>query len=52
MRESQNLTLRQVADRAGTSFAYLGQVERGEKNPTDRWLRDVLEALVPQERSA
>lgn len=52
MRETQNLTLRQVADRAGTSFAYLGQVERGEKTPTDRWLRDVLSALVPEEGNA
>lgn len=49
MREAQNLTLRQVADRAGVSFAYLAQVERGDKEPTDRWLRDVLEALVPQD---
>lgn len=51
MREAQNLTLRQVAERAGVSFAYLAQVERG-KEPTDRWLRDVLEALVPEDGAA
>lgn len=46
MRVAQGLSLRQLADRSGTSFAYLAQVERGEKAPTDRWLRPVLEALA------
>jgi transcriptional regulator with XRE-family HTH domain len=52
MREAQELTLRQVASRAGVSFAYLAQVERGDKEPTDRWLRDVIAALVPEDGAA
>lgn len=40
------MTLRELAAEAGTSFSYLGQVERGERTPTERWLRDVEAALA------
>lgn len=46
MREAQGLTLRALADLAGTSHAYLSQVERGEREPTNRWMRGVLDALA------
>lgn len=46
MRVAQGLSLRQLADQSGTSFAYLAQVERGDKTPTDRWLRSVVAALA------
>jgi transcriptional regulator with XRE-family HTH domain len=46
MREAQSLTLRQLADRAETSYSYLSLVEREERKPTDRWLRDVTDALA------
>lgn len=46
MREAQGLTLRQLAEKSGTNFSYLSQVERGDKVPTARWLRSVLDALA------
>lgn len=46
MREAQGLTLRQLADSAGVSFAYLSLVERQGTMPSARWLRDVSEALA------
>lgn len=46
MREAQDLTLRDLADLSGTSFAYLSLVERGKRTPTDRWLRAVTDALA------
>lgn len=46
MREAQGLTLRQLADSSGTSFSYLAQVEKEKATPTDRWLRDVTDALA------
>lgn len=46
MREAQGLTLRQLAEKAGVNFAYLSQVERGERTPNPRWLRSVLDALA------
>lgn len=52
MREAQGLTLRDLASRAGTSHAYLSQVERGEKAPTKRWVRAVLDALADNLRGA
>lgn len=45
MRTAQGLSLRDLADMSGTSYAYLSLVERGERIPTDRWLRAVEEAL-------
>lgn len=46
MREAQGLTLRQLAERSETSFSYLSLVEREKRIPTDRWLRDVTDALA------
>lgn len=46
MREAQGLTLRQLAEKSGTNYAYLSQVERGEKVPSSRWMRAVLDALA------
>ena len=46
MREAQGLTLRQLADMSETSFSYLSLVEREKREPTDRWLRDVTDALA------
>jgi len=45
MREAQGLSIRTLATLAGTSYSYLSRVERGEREPTERWLRDVTEAL-------
>lgn len=52
MRQAQGLTLRQLADKAGTSHAYLSQVERGDKVPSPRWMRAVLDALADNLRGA
>lgn len=46
MREAQNLTLRGLAELSGTSHAYLSLVERGEREPSARWLRSVTDALA------
>lgn len=46
MREAQELTLRRLAELSGTSFSYLAMVEREKATPTDRWLRDVTDALA------
>jgi predicted transcriptional regulator len=46
MREAQGLTLRDLADLSDASYSYLSLVERGERTPTDRWLRDVTDALA------
>lgn len=46
MREAQDLSLRELADLSGTSYAYLSLVERDERTPTDRWLRMVTDALA------
>ena len=46
MRRAQGLTLRQLAERSGTSHSYLSQVERGDKVASLEWLRAVLYALT------
>lgn len=48
LREAQGLSLRELAARVDppVSFAYLAEVERGDKTPTARWLRDVEKALA------
>ena len=45
MRRAQDLSLRDLASLSGTSYAYLSLVERGMREPTERWLRAVTEAL-------
>jgi transcriptional regulator with XRE-family HTH domain len=34
LRRNRNLTLSELADRAGISLTYLSQIERGSRNPT------------------
>lgn len=45
MREAQGLSLRKLAEIAHTDAAYLSRVERGERTPSERWLRSVTQAL-------
>lgn len=45
VRTSLGLNLRDAAKAAGVSFTYLGQVERGERAPSDSWLRAYIEHL-------
>jgi transcriptional regulator with XRE-family HTH domain len=45
-RQKLGLSLRDLASESGTSFSYLAQVERGERVPTERWLRDIEAALA------
>lgn len=46
MRQGAGLSLRTLAEMSGTSYAYLSQVERGQRIPSERWLRDVNETLA------
>ena len=46
MRRGQGLTLRQLAESAGCSYAYLSLVERGQRTPSDRWLFWIRQALA------
>jgi len=46
MRQAQGLSLRQLADHARVSPAYLSLVENELREPTQRWLRAVEEALA------
>lgn len=43
-REEKNLTQRSMAEKAGVTLNYLGQVERGEKSITVYCLFQLLEA--------
>lgn len=45
MREGLGLSLRDLAHVSGTSAAYLSQVERGVRVPSDRWLQSVTKAI-------
>lgn len=45
VRSSLGLTLRQCANVTHVNFTYLGQVERGERNPSDAWLRSYVVAI-------
>lgn len=45
MRENAGLTQYKLASLAGVSRAMISQSERGVKNPTERWMRDVCEAI-------
>jgi transcriptional regulator with XRE-family HTH domain len=46
MRLAQGLTLQQLADLAGTSPSYIGQVERGDRQPSQGWLETITAALA------
>lgn len=45
VRVTLGLNLRDAAKIAGVSFTYLGQVERGNRVPSDSWLRAYVEAM-------
>lgn len=45
MRVNAGLTQYRLASLARVSRAMISQVERGVKNPTGRWMRDVSEAI-------
>jgi transcriptional regulator with XRE-family HTH domain len=45
IRTTLGLTLRDCANVTHVNFTYLGQVERGERNPSDAWLRAYMETI-------
>lgn len=45
MREAQKLSLRGLARLADVEPGYLSLVERGEREPSPRWLANVTDAL-------
>lgn len=45
MRKAQNLSLRRLAELADVDYSMLSRVERGEVDPSARWLKDVTTAL-------
>jgi len=45
VRTALGMSLRELARLSGTSAGYLGQVERGEREPSERWRRAVTTAL-------
>lgn len=62
-RKSRRLTLRELADRAGVSLVYLGEIERGKKYPSalvverlaaalELDVSDLLELVVAELRAA
>ena len=46
MRNAQGLGLRELAELAGVSYARLSLAERGEWEPTQKWLDRVTRALA------
>jgi transcriptional regulator with XRE-family HTH domain len=45
LREAAGLSQEGLADRAGVHFTYVGQIERGERNPTYKNLRKLARGL-------
>ncbi|UNK19505.1 helix-turn-helix transcriptional regulator [Paenibacillus sp. N3/727] len=45
IRKSQNLTQEELAEKIGTSFSYIGRLERGEGNFTVQTLEKITNAL-------
>lgn len=45
LRTAQDLSLRELAERAGVDYSMLSKVERGLVSPSRRWLKEVAEAL-------
>lgn len=45
MRKAQGLSLQELAVLAETTKGYISEVERGEKDPSARWLKAVADAL-------
>ena len=48
MRKGLGLSLNELARRSGVNASQLSKVERNLKTPSDRWLRDVKEALAAE----
>jgi transcriptional regulator with XRE-family HTH domain len=45
LRASRNMSQEQLAERAGVSYKFVGDVERGQGNPTLSWLEAVARGL-------
>jgi transcriptional regulator with XRE-family HTH domain len=45
LRLAHNLSQEQLAERAGVSYKFIGDVERGNGNPTIKWLSAVAQGL-------
>lgn len=45
VRSSLGLTLRDCANVTHVNFTYLGQVERGERSPSNAWLQAYMEHI-------
>lgn len=45
MRKAQNLSIRELARLADVDHSMLSRVERGEVDPSARWLKEVTTAL-------
>ena len=45
MRKAQGLSIRELARQAEVNAGMLSQVERGLREPSPRWLKDVTDAL-------
>jgi transcriptional regulator with XRE-family HTH domain len=52
VRRARGLTLREVARTARVDAGALSRIERGQRNPTTRTLRRILEALDLNEAAA
>ena len=51
IRKTKNMSLDMLADRTGVSKSMLGQIERGESNPTVATIGKIVEGLkVPFEQ--
>jgi len=44
-RKSKNLTQEELADKAGLHFTYIGQIERGRRNPSLINIYKIMKAL-------
>ena len=45
VRKSQKLTQEELADKAGMHFTYIGQIERGKRNPSIKNVYRIAKAL-------